>query len=96
MTNEQQKAFNKMISKHPQIGARLFELCNLVENSSGEFTTADAAEEFLIKEIRKLGQEVLQGWATNQSEKLTTDSANNVGAVRHSKKKFTGKQRMES
>ena len=96
MTEQQQNDIIEMVTNHPDIGARIFELCNLVKNSSGEFTTADAAEEHLIKEIRKLGLEVLQGWATTQSEKVTAQVAANKEAKQHSKKKSHVIQPLES
>jgi hypothetical protein len=38
----------------------------MVEDESGQFERADDAEEFLISQLRSLGQEVLQEWATNE------------------------------
>ena len=40
-----------------------------MENTSGEFITADQAEEKAIEEVQKLGQELLRRWAFNQQDK---------------------------
>ncbi len=96
MTEQQHKEVIDMMTKHPDIGARIVELCNLIKNSSGEFTTADAAEEHLIKEIKKLGLEVLQGWATSQSDKIMVQVESNKEVVKHSKKKSRAIQPLES
>ena len=89
---EQQKA---LIERHPDIEARILRLFTMVENSSGKFDRADDAEAYLIKEIQKLGQEVLQGWSTDQSKKLSASVATNKKAIYHSKKKFLGNQLTE-
>ena len=40
-----------------------------MENTSGEFITADQVEEKAIEEVQKLGQELLRRWAFNQQDK---------------------------
>ncbi len=67
MTKEQQEAVMKMLQEHPEIEERIFGMCSMVKNETGEFTTADSADAFFVKEVRKLGQEILQGWATTQN-----------------------------
>ena len=62
-------------------------LLNVVENVAGDCTKADAAEQAVIEEVRKLGNEALQGWAERAVQKATE-------AVRHSNPPYraTGKK----
>ncbi len=92
---KQQEALLEMFSQHPDIEARVVRLFGLVKNNSGEFNTADAAEEFLIEEINKLGREILHGWATDQVETLISEVADKKGTIKHSKKKSPGIQPSE-
>ena len=48
---------------HPALRARFVTLARAIENSEGGLEEADAAEEFLVEEMRRLGREALQGWA---------------------------------
>jgi len=77
----QQKALIEKLSRHPHIEARIMELCNFMDISSGKDMTADAAEELVIKEIKKLGQELLQEWAASQSEKSAAEATAQQGVV---------------
>ena len=78
------------LNKHPHIKARLEVLLNVAENSSGEFERADDAEAALIDGIRQMGQELLQGWATNQNMAMELKTRDNNDLKRHAKKNFTG------
>lgn len=51
------------LNHHPALRERLETLLNLVENVAGDCTKADAAEQAVIEELRKLGNATLQEWA---------------------------------
>lgn len=58
-----------------------------MENKSGEFITADQAEGKAIEEIKKLGQELLKGWALNQQgQALKKAEETHSTAKKHGKK----------
>jgi hypothetical protein len=59
----------KRLAKYPHLEARIEALLDVAENSSGKLDRADDAEEKLIVEIKKIGNELLTTWATNQEEK---------------------------
>lgn len=46
-------------------------LLNVVENVAGDCTKADAAEQAVLEEVRKLGNAALQGWAERAVQKAT-------------------------
>ena len=51
------------LNQHPLLRERIETLLNIVNNVAGECTKADAAEQAVIEELRKLGNAALQGWA---------------------------------
>ncbi len=95
INNEDIKLLNK-INNHPSIRKRVEEILNIAENTSGELITARQAEEKAIEEIRKLGQEVLKGWAENQHNKVVEKAkAGNCKTKEHLKKNCIGNQHLE-
>ena len=89
MTQQQRELIEKL-SKRPDIEARIMELVRVVGESSGTFSSPDEVEGFLIREIDKLGHELIKSWAIDQEKVLTAEVANNKGTIKHSKKKFNG------
>lgn len=51
------------LSHHPQLRERIETLLNIVDNVAGDCAKADAAEQAVIEELRKLGNAALQEWA---------------------------------
>lgn len=59
------------LNQHPHLRERLETLLNIVDNVAGDCTTADAAEQAVIEEIRKLGNAALQCWAEQAVQRAT-------------------------
>ena len=78
------------LRKHPALRARLEALLDMVEDESGQFERADEAEEFLISQLRAMGQEVLQEWAANEQQQVEQHWDNRPGAARKQKKASSG------
>ena len=62
---------------------------------AGDCVKADEAEEQVIKEVRKLGQETLQDWANGQNNYQTQKAFENTTDTRPYKKNSIGIQLME-
>ena len=86
----QKESLEERLRKHPALRARLEALLDMVESESGQFERADDAEEFLISQLRSLGQEVLQEWATNEQHLVERHWDNRQGVARKQKKESTG------
>ena len=86
----QKESLEERLRKHPALRARLEALLDMVEDESGQFERADDAEEFLISQLRSLGQEVLQDWATNEQQLVERHWDNRSGVAREQKKESTG------
>jgi hypothetical protein len=66
-------------------------LLNVVENAAGDCTKANDAEEHVIEELRKMGNEALHSWA-EKSKKMADDQIleQQPKLKRKGKKKSTG------
>lgn len=54
------------LREHPQIRLRVAALLSAVQDAGGDLKQADDAEQRLTQELRRLGQEAMQGWAEGQ------------------------------
>jgi hypothetical protein len=54
------------LSRHPQIKSRMVSLLGAVDNTNGDLRLADEAEDRLLQEMQRLGQESMQAWAQGQ------------------------------
>lgn len=86
----QKESVEERLRKHPALRARLEAILDLVEDESGQFARADDAEEFLISQLRSLGQEVLQQWAENEQQQVEQHWDHRPGGARKQKKDSTG------
>jgi hypothetical protein len=60
--NNEQLFINRL-KQHPKLLDRMEALLNVVENVAGDCTKADAAEQYVIEELRKMGNDALHCWA---------------------------------
>ena len=86
----QKQSLEDRLRKHPALRARLEALLDMVEDESGQFERADDAEEFLISQMRSLGQDLLQEWATNEQLQVEKHWGNRPGVARKQKKESSG------
>lgn len=78
------------LRRRPKLFARVEGLLKVVENSAGDIKKAAEAEMRVMEEVRQMGHEALQSWATDQVEK-TREAANETEGVRSAgKKNFAG------
>jgi len=75
------------LKAYPNLLGKVKEILDFIEKE--EVTSADDFEEALIPQVRGLGKEIVETWAT-QEEKSTRERLENDGMAHHSKKKSTG------
>jgi hypothetical protein len=78
------------LNKHPQLRGRVERLVDMVEDVGEDLRKADEAERRVIDEVRRLGQEVLEGWADGQVAKRADEWERTPGVWREGKKNFAG------
>ena len=59
MHSNKDQLFMTRLNQHPQLRERMETLLNVVENVVGDCTKADAAEQSVMEELRKMGNEAL-------------------------------------
>jgi hypothetical protein len=74
MTSNKDQIFIDRLNQHPILRERMEALLNVVENTNGSFTKADDAEQQVIEEIRKIGNNALHCWADNAAQAATEAS----------------------
>lgn len=70
--NEQDIVLINRLNQQPQLRERMEAILNIVENKKGNDTKANDAEQYLIDEMRKMGNEALTCWA-NKAVKIGID-----------------------
>ncbi len=83
MNSNPDQIFINRLNQHPKLRERMDALLNVVENAAGDCTKADAAEQHIIDELRKMGNEALHSWADNAVPKTTE-------TLRHQEPKLHG------
>jgi hypothetical protein len=78
------------LRKHPQSRGRIERLVDLVEDVGEDLRKADEAEQRLIEQVRRLGQEVLEGWANEQVSRRAQALDRTSGVWREGKKNSAG------
>ena len=91
MTSNKEQLLINRLKQHPKLFARMEALLNVVENSVGDCTRADDAEQHVIEELRKMGNDALHCWAETAVNKTTAHTrAQQPTLYGNGKKKFTG------
>ena len=96
MKHSNDQYFLDRLNQHPKLRERMESLLDVVENASGDCTKADDAEQYVIEELRKMGNDALHCWG----EKAATKSAGELrkqqpSLHRNGKKKLAGIQPLE-
>lgn len=80
------EALLRGLRQHPHLRSRIGALLELAQGTRPELRGADDAEEWLIQEVRALGQETLQAWAQSQVQQ-TEDEVRHTGRAHRGGKK---------
>ena len=69
MSPNNEQLFINRLKQHPKLLERVEALLNVVENVAGDCTKADDAEQYVIDELRKMGNDALHCWADTAVDK---------------------------
>ena len=88
MTNQQlsDEEITRKLHAHPHIRERIISILSVVESDAAGLRRADDAEERLVEEIRRMGQEAMQAWALNQIEQTEQEVRHTGRAHREGRK----------
>lgn len=71
MSQNDDQFFIDRLNQHPKLRERVGALLNVVENTQGDCKKADDAEQYVIEELRKMGNDALHCWADNTVNKAS-------------------------
>ena len=96
MDKQKDENFLERLNSQPKLRDRVEALLNVMENTAGDCTKADDAEQRVVDEVRQMGNEALHGWA----EKAAAQAAKELKAQqpelrKNGKKKSIGIQGSE-
>jgi len=75
------------LKRHPHLRARIEGLLDIVDNAGDDLEKASAAEQRVMGELRKMGNEALHCWAENQERKKAEElEKSNTEATKKVKK----------
>lgn len=80
----------RRLNAHPSIRNRIVSILSAVEDEAGNLRLADDAEMRMIEEMRHMGQEALQAWATRQIIERSQEVSRGETVWREGKKNCTG------
>jgi hypothetical protein len=63
MHSNTEENFHTRLKQYPALREHMESLLNIVENVAGDHMKADAAEQAVLDEVRRLGHSALQSWA---------------------------------
>lgn len=66
-TSRKDRELMKLLNTHPSLKERVEQLLQVVEDTEGSLEKADAAEQRVIEEVRKIGHTALTEWAVNKN-----------------------------
>lgn len=88
MKNQQlsDEEITRKLHAHPQIRERIVSILSVVEADESGLKRADEAEERLVEEVRRMGQEAMHAWALRQIEQTEQEVRHTGRAHREGKK----------
>ncbi|MCI5189201.1 MAG: ISKra4 family transposase, partial [Candidatus Electrothrix sp. AS4_5] len=66
--SQEDKELINQLNRHPDIKDRMKSIISIANNDGDGIVTADEAESRVIEEVRRMGNEVLTGWAESRVE----------------------------
>lgn len=94
--NDKFERLVKRLREHPLLADRIDEILDIVDNEEGISSTADQAEEGISQQMKKLGHEALETWASQECEKQCGNFKKEFPrAQSHIKKNSTGTPPLE-
>ncbi|WYD80176.1 MAG: hypothetical protein V8K32_12775 [Candidatus Electrothrix gigas] len=64
--SQEDKELINQLNRHPDIKDRVKSIISIANNDGDGIVTADEAESRVIEEVRRMGNEVLTGWAESR------------------------------
>ncbi|MCI5130855.1 MAG: hypothetical protein D3904_04880 [Candidatus Electrothrix sp. EH2] len=89
LSEEDQEPLN-LLNRRPDLKKPVKSILFIAEDDGAGIVKADDAESRVVEEVRRMGNEVLTGWAESRIEKSGADLPADGDIVRSGQKKFYG------
>lgn len=87
LTAPPRRPLEERLAHRPAVLARLHQLADTLDQSAGDNSTADQAEQRVSAQVRQLSLEVLEQWAHEANDHTQAQvKAQHPSAIRHGKK----------
>ena len=80
------KSLEERLKRYPELQERFEAMLDIVENVDGKIIKADDAEERLVEEVQKSGNQALTSWAETLEAQVSREQSEKKGIVRDGKK----------
>lgn len=84
------KNLEERLQKYPEIQKKVEKMLDIVEDPNNKYEKANAAEQALIEDLRKMGNQVMTAWAQSRHDEKATQAVNDSSTKKHGKKNSTG------
>jgi len=84
---DHKNSIEERLNKHPDLKKRIDELLKIVEDAEGDIQKANEAEQMVIEELRKMGNEALHSWARTREKRAVEEVRNKKGQFKNKGKK---------
>ena len=90
------RSLEERLESHPHLRERFEALLGIVEDAAGDLDKADAAEQRVIEELRRMGSDALHAWASGKEQEKEQQAREGEDPVSgHGKKTSGGGPRLE-
>jgi ethanolamine utilization microcompartment shell protein EutL len=88
--SQEDKELIRQLNRHPDLKKRVKSIVSIASDDGDGIVKADEAENRVIEEVRRMGNEALAGWAESRIEKSGEGLLSEEKTVRSGKKKSVG------
>jgi hypothetical protein len=88
--SQEDKELLNLMNRRPELKERVKSILSIACDDGEGIVQADKAENRIIEEVRRMGNEVLTGWAESRIEKSEADLPADGDITRSGQKKYIG------
>ena len=89
LSQEDKELLNRL-NRRPDLKKRVESILSIAEDDGDGIVKADEAESRVVEEVRRMGNEVITGWAESRIGKSGADLPPDGDIIRSGQKKFYG------
>ncbi|MCP4317563.1 MAG: hypothetical protein GY789_16495 [Hyphomicrobiales bacterium] len=80
------RPLEERLANYPELRAKFEDMLDIVENAKGDLIKANDAEERVLEEVGKIGNQALTGWAQTRERMIGQQMEKKKGIIGNEKK----------